>query len=358
MLSYIKKLDAGLVLPFLVVATASLVVIASLDLQLFYQQLAWYAIGIATALLFALLDLRPFFQHRSVALAIYIFAVGLLVLTLFVAPVIRGTRSWIPLGPLQFQTSELAKIALILLLSFYFAKRHIGIAHKSTIFLALFYAAIPIGLVLAQPDMGTALVLSGLFIGYLFVSGLRPRHILIGLACAVVGLVWAWGGFLKDYQKERVLGLIYPERDPLGYNYSTIQSKIALGSGGFWGKGFGQGTQVQLGFLPEPQTDFIFSALVEEWGFFGGFMVLAAFLALLLRIGWIGYLARDNFSKFVCLGTMIVFLIHFIFNVGSVMGLLPVIGVSFPLLSYGGSNLLVSCMLMGLVASIGVRSYF
>lgn len=358
MMPYIKKLDVGLIAPFFILAGASLLVIASLDSQLFYQQLAWYVIGISLALIFALFDWRPLFERRVIVIAVYIFSIALLILTLFIAPVIRGTRSWIPLGPVQFQTSEFAKVALIILLSYYFARRHIGIAHFSTIFLASLYAATPIVLVLAQPDTGTAIVLGGLFVGYLFVSGLRPRHILIGLVATAIGLVIAWMYFLKDYQKERVVGLFYPDRDPLGVNYSVIQSKIAIGSGGFWGKGFGQGTQVQLGFLPEPQTDFIFSALVEEWGFIGGLLILGAFLTLALRIGWVGYMARDNFSKFLCLGTMIVLLIHFILNIGSAMGLLPVIGVSFPFLSYGGSNLLVNCMLLGLVASIGVRNYF
>ena len=358
MFAYLRKIDPGLVIPFFILAASSLTVIASLDGRLFYQQLAWYVLGASIALFIALLDLRPFFGHRAVVISVYLLSIALLVLTLFVAPVVRGTRSWIPLGPVQFQTSEFAKVGLILLLSFYFARRHIGIARLSTIFLSGIYAALPIGLVLAQPDTGTALVLGGLFIGYLFVSGLKPRHIVIGILIAAIGLAWAWSGFLKDYQKERVIGLFYPEHDPLGVNYSVIQSKIAIGSGGFWGRGFGQGTQVQLGFLPEPQTDFIFSALVEEWGFLGGTLALGAFLALVLRIAFTGYMARDNFSKFVCLGTVIMFLIHFVLNIGSAMGLLPVVGVPFSFLSYGGSNLIISCLLLGLVSSIGIRKYF
>lgn len=354
----LRKIDLGLVIPVLILATGSLVVIFSLNNQLFYQQLSWCVVGFIVAIFLAIADLRPFFEYRSVVVAIYILALILLIVTLAVAPTIRGTRSWIQFGPAQFQTSEFAKIGLILMLSFYFAKRHIGIGRISTIFVSALYAAMPIILVLLQPDMGTALVLGGIFVGFLFLSGIKSRHIMMGLIVVSLAFAWAWGNFFKDYQKERIIGLFYPSRDPLGVNYSVIQSKIAIGSGGFWGKGFGQGTQIQLGFLPEPQTDFIFSGLTEEWGFFGGIIILGAFLALLIRIALVGYLVRDNFSKFICLGTVIMFLIHFMLNVGSAMGMLPVIGVPFPFLSYGGSNLLVSSILLGIILSISRRSYF
>lgn len=309
-------------------------------------------------LVLAAIDIRPIVRHRAVVIGIYIVSIALLVATFFLAPTIRHTRSWVVIGPVQFQTSEFVKAALIVILAYFFAKRHIGIAHFKNILIPLFYLSIPIAFILKQPDLGSALIIAGLFVGFLFVSGLRPRHIFLGGIIVIIISVWAWGSFLKPYQKERIIGLFYPERDPLGISYNVIQSKIAIGSAGFWGKGFGQGTQVQLGFLPEPQSDFIFAAVVEEWGLFGGVLTAGAFLALLLRISWIGLEARDNFSKLICLGTTIVLLLHFVFNIGSTIGFLPVVGVPFPFLSYGGSNLLVNFLLLGMIQSIAIRANF
>jgi len=358
MLSYLKKLDIGLLFPVIFLSLTSLVVIWSVKPLYFSQQLISIIIGFAIAFAISMIDIRPFLTHRFVVAGIYFLAIALLIFTVLFATPIRGTRSWIVIGPAQFQTSEFAKVALIVIFSYFFAKRHISIAHLSNILIPAAYFALPAAFVLFQPDMGTALILGGLFVGYLFVSGIRPRHIFIGLILGVALMAWGWNGFLADYQKERILGLFYPERDPLGVNYSVIQSKIAIGSGGFWGKGWNQGTQSQLGFLPEAHNDFIFSALVEEWGLFGGILVLGAFLFLLWRIASIGMQAQNNFSKFLCLGAVIVLLLHFVFNIGSAVGLFPVIGVPFPLLSYGGSNLLVNFILIGMIQSIAMRTSF
>lgn len=358
MLSYLKKIDIGLLFPVIFLSLASLVVIWSVKPAYFSQQLISILIGFTIAFAIAMIDIRPFLRHRFVVAGIYFLAIALLIFTVLFATPIRGTRSWIVIGPTQFQTSEFAKVALIIIFSYFFAKRHIGIAHLSNILIPAAYFALPAAFVLSQPDMGTALILGGLFVGYLFVSGIRPRHIIIGIILGAAALLWSWNGFLADYQKERILGLFYPERDPLGVNYSVIQSKIAIGSGGFWGKGFKQGTQSQLGFLPEAHNDFIFSSLVEEWGLFGGILALGAFLFLLFKISSIGMQAQNNFSKFLCLGAVIVLLLHFILNVGSAMGILPVIGVPFPFLSYGGSNLLVNFILIGMIQSIALRTSF
>ena len=184
------------------------------------------------------------------------------------------------------------------------------------------------------------------------------KHIVIGLLILSTVVVWSWFSFLQGYQKERIIGLFNPEYDPLGVNYNVIQAKIAIGSAGFLGKGYGQGTQVQLGFLPEAPTDFILAALIEEWGLLGGLILIGLFFMLLFRIIRIGSLAKNNFPKLLCLGTVILFILHFIVNVGSNIGLLPVIGVPFPFLSYGGSNLLTSAALIGIVQSIANRFSF
>lgn len=358
MLSYLKRLDFGIILPILILAVASLTMIASVAPRLFTAQLMWFGISMFVALALAVLDIRLLANHRAAVHAPYVFAIILLAFTALFAPTIRGARSWLVIGPAQFQASEFAKVALIILLSYFFAKRHIGIAHISNIIISFLYLAIPAAFVLRQPDLGSALIMGGIWVGYLFASGIKPRHVGIGLVIAIVGFAVAWNGFLKDYQKERIIGLFAPERDPLGVNYNVIQSKIAVGSGGWLGKGFRQGTQVQLGFLPEAQTDFIFAALTEEWGLAGAIVVSAAFLSLILRIIFVALQSSDNFSQLLCLGAAILFIIHFAVNVGSNVGLLPVIGVSFPFLSYGGSNLLANFMLIGIIQSIAARKSF
>ncbi len=358
MITYLKKLDIALLLPIGILSFISLVTIASVASNLLVQQLISFILGWLIIVAAAFFDVRPIFKQRFFVMGIYFLAVLLLLLTLLFAPTIRHTKSWIVIGPIQFQTSEFAKLVLVITLAYFFAKRHLAIAYAKNILIPLAYLSALLILILKQPDLGSGLILIGLFIGFLFFSGLRPQHIAIGLALALFFSFWAWGNFLKPYQKERIEALFYPDRDPLGINYNTIQSKIAIGSGGFFGKGFGQGTQVQLKFLPEAQTDFIFSAIVEEWGLVGGLLVLGSFMAMMFRIAFIGIAMPDNFGKLVCLGTMIVFMLHFTFNIGSSLGLLPVVGVPFNFLSYGGSNLIMSFLLIGIIESIALRSNF
>lgn len=341
----------------LFLATCSLVMIYSARPDFFWQQLIWFVLGLITIFLFAQVDWRPLINYRKVIFGIYFFAITLLIITYFFAPVIRNTRSWLVFGPVQFQTSEFAKLGLIILFSYFFAHRHVGIAHWYNLLIPFFYFLIPTALVLLQPDTGSVLILFGLWIGYLFVSGIKKKHILIGLIILIILGFWGWSSFLKDYQRERIIGLFNPDYDPLGVNYSTIQSKIAIGSAGFLGKGFKQGTQVQLGFLPEPITDFIFAAFAEEWGLLGIFLVLIAFGLLIFRIIRVGLISENNFAKLFCLGTIIIFTLHFIFNVGSNIGLLPVIGLPFPFFSYGGSGLLVNAMAIGTIQSFRVKLY-
>jgi rod shape determining protein RodA len=214
---------------------------------------------------------------------------------------------------------------------------------------------LPAAFILIQPDMGSTLIIFGLWLGYLFISGIKTKHIFIGLIILLILGFWGWSGFLKDYQKERIIGLFNPEYDPLGINYNAIQSKIAIGSAGFFGKGFHRGTQAQLGFLPEAATDFIFAAFTEEWGLMGAILLISSFGLLIFRIIRIGFFSENNFSKLICLGTIIIFVLHFVFNVGSNIGLFPVVGLPFPFFSYGGSSLITNALLIGIIQSIVVR---
>lgn len=347
----IKRLDWSLNFGILLLFGAGILSLASTSPKLFWAQFSWGILASLIIILAANFDWRSFVNYRWFIYGVYGFSLLLLLLTYAVAPSIRGARAWLPIGPFQFQTSEFSKFALILILSYFFAKRHVGIAHLKTISASFIFLALPMILILIQPDMGSALILAGIWFGYLLVSGIRWRHLFAAALVGIVTLVSMWGFYLKDYQKERILGLFQPERDPLGVNYNVIQAKIAIGSGGFFGKGFGQGTQAQLGFLPEAQTDFMFAAFIEEWGLLGAIAVLSAFLLVLYQIIRIAMLSDNNFSKLICLGASMMFLLHFIVNTGSNLGLMPVIGVPFPFLSYGGSNLMVSALLIGMIQS-------
>ncbi len=355
MFNLLKRHDWYLNAAIFLLAAASLTILYSIDTMFFWRQLVWWLIAIAVIFLFSWVDWRPLINYRWIIFSIYGFVVFLLIITLLIAPTIRHSRSWIVFGPFQFQPSELAKAVLIFILSYFLARRHIGIGNWRVLLKTFLYFAIPAVLILLQPDLGTASIIFGIWLSFLFVSGIRWRHLLIGFVIFAILLALSWQIFLKDYQKTRISAFFQPKTDPLGINYSVTQSKIAIGSAGLFGKGFKQGTQIQLGFLPEAQGDFVLAAFIEEWGLIGGAAVIATFVFLILRIIRTGLLSENNFSKFICLGTTIMFLMQFIFNVGSNLGLLPVVGVSFPFLSYGGSNLLTNVILIGIIQSMVIR---
>ncbi len=342
----------------LFLALCSVLIMSSINKDLFIQQLISFAVAALIIAVFSALDWRPFANYRWVVFGFYLFAILLLILTVVIAPTIRHTKSWIVIGPVQFQTSEMAKVALIILLAFYFAKRHIGIARLGVLVKSFLYFLVPALIVLRQPDLGSTIIIFCIWLGFLMVSGIPWRHLLIGFIILMILFGLSWSFFLKPYQKERITAFVNPAYDPQGVNYNVIQSKIAIGSAGLFGKGYKQGTQVQLGFLPAAATDFVFSSFTEEWGLLGAILIIAAFTLMLIRIVQIGAAAHDNFSKLICLGTAIMFLAQFIINMGSALGLLPVVGITFPFLSYGGSSILTSAMLIGIIQSTVVRSSF
>lgn len=358
MLALIKRQDWLLNAAIAFLAAASLLILYSISADFFWRQFIWLLIAVLIILLFSLIDWRALTTYRWLVLTIYLFVILFLIITLIAAPAIRASKSWLVIGPVGFQVSEFAKMALILVLAFFFARGHLAIAHWRNLLKSFVYFAIPAVLILMQPDLGSVVVLFGIWFSFLLVSGIRWRHLLIGFLLLIILTFLGWNNFLQDYQKERITALFNPERNPLGINYSVIQSKIAIGSAGFFGKGFQQGTQVQLGFLPETQSDFIFAAFIEEWGFLGGLLIIFALGFLVWRIIKVGLGAENNFVRLICLGTVILFLTQFTLNVGSNLGLLPVIGISFPFLSYGGSNLLANAILIGIIQSIAVRSSF
>ena len=355
MLSLARQFDWKLNFAVLFLIAAGLITLASSQPDLFYKQLVFAVIGIFVATAFVFFNWQSYANYRGAVFGVYAISILLLVIAGFFAPEIRGTRGWLVFGGIHFQVSEFAKLALIILFAKFFSRKNIGIAKVSNLLGSFLYFCVPAGFVALQPDFGSALVLFCIWFGFLLVSGIKYKHLVIAIIIfSILGGV-AWSSVLEDYQKERIVGFIFPDRDPLGVNYNVIQAKIAIGSAGLFGKGFGQGSQVQLGFLPEASTDFIFSAFVEEWGIILGFLLVLVFAFMIFRIIKIGLDADSNFGRYVCLGTAILFVVQFIFNIGSNLGLTPVVGVTFPFLSYGGSSLLTNLIFIGIIQSVFTR---
>ena len=319
-----------------------------------YKQLTWFLIGLAAFFFFSRFDYRILISHTWPILAAYAFSIVLLLLT-FAGPEIRGAHAWIVLGPLQFQPVELLKFVLLLAWAKYFSRRHVEIALARNLFGSVLFAAVPAIIIARQPDLGSIVILVFLWLVMVLVSGITIKHLaIVGVALCVLSFIF-WHAFLQEYQKERILSFLFPMYDPLGASYNIIQSKIAIGSGGFLGKGVGKGTQVQYGFLPEAKTDFIFAGIAEEWGLVGALFLIGAFGFMIYRILVIAYFTGDNFSKLFCLGAAGLFMIQFFLNVGSNIGLVPVTGVTLPLISYGGSSILISMAILGVVQSVATR---
>lgn len=339
-----------------VVACAGLLSLASTSYTLFWKQLLWYGISIFIILLGGAIDWKWILSQSWFQWGVYGFSVALLVLSNFQSNTIRGTKSWLVIGGIQFEPVELAKLGLIFLLASFFSKRHISAWQNKNLFLSVLYTAIPAFFILIHPDFGSTVVIVSIWIGFLLMSGIHKKRFLIGVIVAILGLALMWTFALRDYQKDRLTAFMFPEKDPFGINYNVIQSKIAIGSAGFFGKGFGQGTQSHLKFLPEAQTDFIFAAFVEEWGFLGGAFLISMFFVIFYRLYLIGMSAVGNYSKFIVLGASIVFLVHFVINIGSNLGIMPVTGITFPFFSYGGSSVLTTAVLISIIQHIKLES--
>ena len=288
---------------------------------------------------------------------IFVVCIGLLVAVLLFGKSAGGAQRWLRLGPVALQPSELVKLGVVFMLARYYA-RHTdthGLSFKGLIYPFL-VVALPFALIVKQPDLGTAiLVMTIAGTVTLFVKiERRTMASLVFLLTAAVPLIWYW---LKPYQKQRILTFLDPDRDPLGAGYHIIQSKIAIGSGMLTGKGYLQGTQNSLEFLPEQHTDFIFSVLAEEWGFYGSAGVLCLFLLLVIWGLNVAYRCRDPFGIILALGMTTLIFWQVVINIGMVMGLMPVVGVPLPLISYGGSSILTVLICIGVLLNISMRRF-
>jgi len=324
------------------------------ETPLYVKQLYWLAVGVGVLALTLTYDYR---HLEKLSYPIYIFSILMLVAVMFAGKMVAGSRRWLVLGPLSFQPAELAKIAIILVLATYFNRRpRLEALRLKDLIVPGLLVLIPVGLIIKQPDLGSGILLALVAASMILFVGVNWRT-LAGCALTMVMLSPLIWHFLKDYQRQRVLIFLNPDKDPLGAGYHILQSMIAVGSGQFWGKGFLEGTQSQLYFLPEQHTDFVFSVFAEEWGFVGSVVLLLLFTALAL---WSLSVARDckeRFGHLLAVGVTALIFWQVFINLCMVTGFLPVVGIPLPLFSYGGSSLITTLLGVGFLLNIRMRRY-
>ena len=317
----------------------------------FYKQIIFGACGFALVLAVGLAKSSGW---RVYGRMIYVAIVGTLFAVLLFGSTIHGTRGWFSFGGFNVQPVELAKIAMVIVLAKFFSHRLQRFQSGKHIIVSAFICLSFVIPVLLQPDFGSALVLLGAWFIMLILTGMNRRTIAVILLILILFSLLAWAFVLQDYQKQRVLVFLNPTADPLGSGYNVSQALIAIGSGRFFGRGLGFGSQSQLKFIPEAQTDFIFAVIAEELGFFGVALVILCWVVVFYRLLRIARSAQDDFGLFAVLGLMSIFLIHIVVNIGMNMGLFPVMGISLPFLSYGGSFLISSLIMIGIAESVRV----
>jgi Bacterial cell division membrane protein len=357
-LIFLKKLNWFLILNVLLLTAIGLSSIFSSslydkDFSNFKKQILFLGIGFFLMILTAFFDYRFLKESSYFLIFLYLFSLLILAGLFFVKP-IRGARAWYKIGGFSFDPMELLKLSLILILAKYFSSRHIESYRLFHIFVSGCYLLLPTVFTFLQTNLGSALVIIGIWLGILLLSGIRIRHFLLLLFLGIILISVSWKFLLKDYQKQRILAFLFP-LDPWGINWNQNQAKIAIGSGGVFGKGFGKGVQAQYGFLPEAQTDFIFAAFCEEFGFLGGVLVLILFFILFWQLLRVALISQNNFARLFVLGWTISLAIQFFINVGMNLGILPIIGLPLPFVSYGGSSLIFNFLELGIVESIYFR---
>jgi rod shape determining protein RodA len=392
------KFDFGLLFPVIILFIAGLAAIYSSTVNNpaaqgnFQKQLVW---GLIALIIFFVTYSLPTKSFKVAAVPGYLLSLLLLIVVLVIGKKISGSRSWISIGFLGFQPSELAKITTIFAMALFLSKSNINIDSFKDLLFTLSIGLFPVMLILLEPDMGTALVFVGMIITIIFWKGISSFGLFVVLSPVFVAMASLFGmayflaslalivvvlftfkkniffsgsifalnlaaGFFTDYvykalsphQQKRILAFIDPMSDPLGSGYNSIQAKVAIGSGGLTGKGFLSGHQTQLQFIPEQWTDFAYCVIGEEFGFIGSIIILGLFFYLFTRILKIAYSSKDEFLSLVAIGILSVYFVHFIVNLGMVVGIMPVIGIPLPFVSYGGSSLLVNMFMLGIVANI------
>ncbi|MDQ3493554.1 MAG: rod shape-determining protein RodA [Chloroflexota bacterium] len=320
--------------------------------SIFTRGLMWLAIAIVMFTVAATVDYR---WLKTLAWPVYFFNLALLVLTLVLGSGVGGVSRWVTIGPLQFQFSELAKILMAVVLANYLAGRQGKLKDLTTLVGAFLLVMPALALVLIQPDLGTSLVFGAILFGTLFLSGAGLRWLVLAAAGVVAMVPIAWNYILEDYQKRRLLSFMDPSADPQGSGYQLIQSQIAVGSGGLFGKGLTNGSQTQLDYLPVSATDFVGATLAEELGFVGGVLLLLLFGALLWRILVVGWRSRDAFGLAFAAAMASMLLFQLLVNFGMVLGVMPVTGIPLPFVTHGGASLTSYAIGLGILQSVAMR---
>jgi len=349
----------------LVAATSAILLIGLVSLYsvagggttpIYQRQFYWMLLGWAAFGLMTVVDYRVLARYAYVGYGVVML---LLMLVLVVGRSSQGAQRWLSVGGLSIQPSELAKLAVLFVLASYFAERRVVGGYRiAQLAVPMLLVLAPLVLVMKQPDLGTALTLLFLFLAMVAVVGIRSRTLVVGALLFVMLFPFLWQGVwhsLKDYQRARLVTFLDPSADPLGKSYHLMQSKIAIGSGGWFGKGFQEGTQSQLKFLPEAHTDFVFSVLAEEWGFIGAIVVIGLYLTVLLLGMDAAIRARDMLGSLLAVGVVAMIGFNLIINVAMTSGLLPVVGIPLPLMSYGGTAMVVTMTGLGVVMNVRIR---
>lgn len=354
--AFLKRIDWLLLLFILPIVSAGLVTMKSFvpdpsEGNFFGRQLIWLALSLAVFFIFYFIDFR-FLKRTDVLMTFFLFFSGILLVLFVWGYVSHGAKSWFSFGWFFFQPADMMKLVVVLILAKYFSRRHVEIRNLKHIFISGLYALIPFLLVLFQPDFGSAIIIFLIWLGMTLVSGISKTHLVSVIAGGILIFIVLWTSVFAPYQKARIVDFLNPLADVRGSGYNAFQSTIAVGSGQIFGKGLGFGTQSRLKFLPEYQTDFIFAAFAEEWGFIGSFSILLFFGLVIWRILYSALLGASNFEMLFGVGIVIFLMSHILINVGMNIGLLPVTGVTLPFMSYGGSHLLTEFMALGILMSM------
>lgn len=357
---FVKNFDILLLFPVVSIGMFGLITLYSIGLgkdpqNFFYfqKQSIFFIIGLSFLIVCGVMNYR---LVKNYSIVIYLFSCISLAAVLFLGTFVRGTRGWLFAGSFTIQPVEFAKIALILALSYYFGKHTWHLSQLRHLLTSGLIMLVPLGLVLLQPDFGSAIVLFSIWIGMVFMNGISKRLLSILLVGIAIASLSAWFFMFKEYQKDRIRTFFTPTLDQQGRGYNTKQAMIAIGSGQLFGKGIGSGSQSHLKFLPENQTDFIFSVIAEEMGLVGISLLLFFWFFFFRRLIFIMKKARDDFAIHCVLGCIILFFVHITINIGGNLGLVPITGIVLPFLSYGGSALISSLIAVGILQSISSRA--
>lgn len=352
--AYLRSIDLPLLIATVILAVAGILNlwgVGGADHVLLKRQVVFVVLGLGIMVLFSFMNWRYLRNWSLPVMLVYGAAVMLLVVTLWF-PEVRGIRAWIVLGWFRLEPSELAKLALVVLMAKYFSQRHVHIRNFRHVVVSGLYTAVPAGIILIQPDLGSAAILGIIWFVMLLSVGISRKHLFGILVVALTGSFLAWVYALAPYQQERILAFIDPYQDPTGFGYHIIQSRIAIGSGYIVGSGLGEGSQAQMGFLPEPSNDFAFAAFAEQFGLLGVLTLLTVSGVVVFRILRIGELASSNFARLFCMGMATVIFSHVAVSSAVNLGLMPITGLPFSFLSYGGSHLFTLMIGIGTVQSM------